>query len=62
VAGAQPLLDLEFAVDPESDDIRGPLDAPVPVVDYSDVEGPYSRRAEAEVRELLRDFADVRYA
>src|ERR687895_1439979 len=31
LGGAEPLLDLEFPVDPESDHIRGPLDAPVTV-------------------------------
>src|SRR3954452_6798465 len=61
LGGAEPLLDLEFAVDPESDHIRGPLDAPVTVVEYGDFECPYCGRAEPEVRELLRDFADVRY-
>jgi protein-disulfide isomerase len=61
LGGAEPLLDLEFAVDPESDHIRGPLDAPVTVVEYGDFECPYCGRAEPAVRELLRDFADVRY-
>src|SRR5215208_2863547 len=61
LCGAEPLLDLEFAVDPESDHIRGPLDAPVTVVEYGDFECPYCGRAEPAVRELLRDFADVRY-
>src|SRR3954451_7565236 len=40
LGGAQPLLDLEFAVDAESDHIRGPLDARVPVVEYGDFECP----------------------
>jgi Na+/H+ antiporter NhaA len=61
LGGAEPLLDLEFAVDPERDHIRGPVDAPVTVVEYGDFECPYCGRAEASVRELLRDFADVRY-
>jgi protein-disulfide isomerase len=61
LGGAEPLLDHEFAVDPESDHIRGPLDAPVTVVEYGDFECPYCGRAEPAVRELLRDFADVRY-
>src|SRR3954467_12882782 len=61
LGGAEPLLGLEFAVDPESDHIRGPLDAPVTVVAYGDFECPYCGRAEPAVRELLRDFADVRY-
>ena len=61
LGGAEPLLDLEFPVDPESDHIRGPLDAPVTVVEYGDFECPYCGRAEPVVRELLSDFADVRY-
>ena len=61
LGGAEPLHDLEFPVDPESDHIRGPLDAPVTVVEYGDFECPYCGRAEPQVRELLRDFADVRY-
>ena len=61
LGGAEPLLDLEFAVDPESDHIRGPLDAPVTVVEYGDFECRNCGRAEPAVRELLRDFADVRY-
>ena len=46
---------------PSRDHIRGPLDAPVTVVEYGDFECPYCGRAEPAVRELLRDFADVRY-
>jgi Na+/H+ antiporter NhaA len=61
LGGAEPLLDLEFPVDPESDHIRGPLDAPVTVVEYGDFECPYCGRAEPAVRELLSDFGDVRY-
>src|SRR3954451_3520744 len=60
LGGAEPLLDLEFAVDPESDHIRGALDARVPWSSNSDVECPYGRRAEPEVRELLRDFPGIR--
>jgi hypothetical protein len=37
------------------------IDAPVTVVEYGDFECPYCGRAEPAVRELLRDFADVRY-
>ena len=56
-----PLVDLVYDVDPERDHVRGPLDAPVTVVEYGDFECPYCGRAEPQVRELLRDFADVRY-
>ncbi len=56
-----PLVDLYNDVDPERDHIRGPLDAPVTVVEYGDFECPYCGQAEPVVRELLRDFGDVRY-
>jgi Na+/H+ antiporter NhaA len=59
---AEPLTDLYLDVDPERDHIRGPAeDAPVTVVEYGDFECPFCGQAEPVVRELLRDFADVRY-
>jgi Na+/H+ antiporter NhaA len=58
---AEPIVDLYIDADPERDHIRGPLDAPVTVVEYGDFECPYCGRAERVVRELLRDFGDVRY-
>jgi Na+/H+ antiporter NhaA len=58
---AEPLTDLYIDVDPERDHIRGPLVAPVTVVEYGDFECPYCGRAEPVVRELLREFVDVRY-
>jgi Na+/H+ antiporter NhaA len=58
---AEPLVDLYIDVDPEGDHIRGPIDAPVTVVEYGDFECPYCGQAEPVVRELLGDFADVRY-
>ena len=61
LGGDEPLVDLAYDVDPERDHIRGPLEAPVTVVEYGDFECPYCGRAEPQVRELLRDFADVRY-
>ena len=61
LGGAAPLVDLAYDVDPTRDHIRGPLDAPVTVVEYGDFECPYCGRAEPQVRELLRDFSDVRY-
>jgi Na+/H+ antiporter NhaA len=57
----EPLVDLYVEVDAKRDHIRGPLDAPVTVVEYGDFECPYCGRAEPVVRELLRDFGDVRY-
>ena len=57
-----PIVDLYIDVDPERDRVRGPVrDAPVTVVEYGDFECPYCGRAEPVVRELLRDFGDVRY-
>src|SRR6185295_1235227 len=52
--GAVPALtDLTEPVDPERDHIRGPLDAPVTLVEYGDLECPYCGQAETAVRELL---------
>jgi Na+/H+ antiporter NhaA len=61
VGSSQPLVDLYLDVDPERDHVRGPIDAPVTVVEYGDFECPYCGMAEPVVRELLRDFLDVRY-
>ncbi|MFN2629189.1 MAG: Na+/H+ antiporter NhaA [Gaiellaceae bacterium] len=58
---AEPIVDLDSPVDPERDHVRGPLDAPVTVVEYGDFECPYCGRAEAVIRELLAGFGDVRY-
>ena len=40
---------------------RSRSEAPVTVVEYGDFECPYCGQAEPAVRELLRDFGDVRY-
>ena len=58
---AEPLVDLYVDVDRERDHIRGRLEAPVTVVEYGDFECPYCGQAEPVLRELLRDFGDVRY-
>jgi Na+/H+ antiporter NhaA len=58
---AEPIVDLYLDVDPERDHIRGPLGAPVTLVEYGDFECPYCGRAEPVLRELLRDFGDIRY-
>jgi Na+/H+ antiporter NhaA len=58
---AEPLVDLYIDVAPERDHIRGPIDAPVTVVEYGDFECPYCGQAEPVVRELLRELGDVRY-
>lgn len=61
LGGSETLTDLVVAVDPERDHVRGPLEAPVTVVEYGDFECPYCGRAESAMRELLADFGDVRY-
>ena len=55
------LTDLAAPVDPDRDHIRGPRESEVTVLEYGDFECPYCGRAEPIVRELLRDFTDVRY-
>ena len=57
----EPLVDLYIEVDAERDHIRGPLESAVTVVEYGDFECPYCGQAEPFVRELLREFGDVRY-
>jgi Na+/H+ antiporter NhaA len=55
------IVDLAEPVDPERDHVRGPVDAPVTVLEYGDFECPYCGQAEPVLRELLRDFGDVGY-
>jgi protein-disulfide isomerase len=52
------IVDLATPVDPERDHVRGPLDAPVSLVEYGDFECPYCGRAEPIVRELLSDHGE----
>ena len=59
--GTEPLTDLYPDVDRGRDHIRGPLDAPVTIVEYADFECPYCGQAEPAIRELLADFGDVQY-
>ena len=61
LGSSEAIVDLAVPVDPERDHIRGPMDAPVTLVEYGDFECPYCGRAEPVVRELLRDFGDLRY-
>ncbi len=58
---AEVITDLVVAVDPARDHVRGPDKAPVTIVEYGDFECPYCGQAEPVVRELLRDFGDLRY-
>jgi Na+/H+ antiporter NhaA len=55
------IVDLADPVDPERDHVRGPLDAPVTVLEYGDFECPYCGQAEPVVRELLREHGEVAY-
>ena len=55
---ADPLLDLDPPVEPDRDHLRGPIDAPVVLVEYSDFECPYCGQAEPVVRALLAEFGD----
>lgn len=58
----QPIVDLSDPVDAARDHVRGPLDAPVTLVEYGDYECPYCGRAEPVVRALLAEFGDdLRY-
>lgn len=58
---SEAIVDLVDPVDPEHDHIRGPIDAPVTLVEYGDLECPYCGQAEPAVRELLREFAGLTY-
>src|SRR3954468_10032442 len=61
LGSVEPLTDLYVDADPERDHVRGPEEAPVTLVEYGDFECPFCGQAEPVVRELLRDFGDVRY-
>ena len=55
------IVDLAVPVDPERDHIRGPEDARVTLLEYGDLECPFCGQAETAIREVLRDFGEVRY-
>ena len=56
------LVDLVAPFDPDRDHLRGPIDAPVTLVEYGDFECPYCGQAEPFVRELLAKYGkSVRY-
>ncbi|WP_448615183.1 Na+/H+ antiporter NhaA [Modestobacter sp. URMC 112] len=53
---------LDPPVDPAVDHVRGPVDAPLTLVEYGDVECPFCGRATGVVEELRRRFGeDLRY-
>ncbi len=55
------IVDLADPVDPDRDHMRGPVDAPVTVLEYGDFECPYCGQAEPVLRELLREHGEVAY-
>ncbi|MGY1691900.1 Na+/H+ antiporter NhaA [Geodermatophilus sp. SYSU D01105] len=53
---------LDRPVDPERDHVRGPVDAPLTLVEYGDFECPFCGRATGTVEELRARFGDrLRY-
>jgi protein-disulfide isomerase len=59
---AEVLTDLDEDVDPERDHIRGPVDAPVTLIEYGDFECPYCGDAAPIITKLLDHFGgDLRY-
>ena len=58
---AEIIVDLAVPVDDELDHVRGPIAAPVTVVEYGDFECPFCGQAEPVVRQLLAGHGDVRY-
>jgi Na+/H+ antiporter NhaA len=61
LSAAEPIVDLAVPVDARHDHTRGPVAAPVTLVEYGDFECPYCGQAEPVVRALLADFGDLRY-
>ncbi|MGW7048626.1 Na+/H+ antiporter NhaA [Streptomyces avermitilis] len=61
LGAGQEIVDLAVPVDVHRDHVRGPMEAPVTVVEYGDFECPYCGLAEPVIRELLADFGDVHY-
>jgi Na+/H+ antiporter NhaA len=53
---------LDRAVDPDRDHVRGPIDAPLTLVEYGDFECPFCGRATGVIREVRERFGDdLRY-
>jgi len=58
----EPVTDLIVPVDPGRDHIRGPKEhALVTLVEYGDFECPYCGQAEPIVRELIREYGELRF-
>jgi protein-disulfide isomerase len=58
---AESVVDLAVSVDPDRDHLRGPVDAPVIVLEYGDFECRYCGQAERPIRQLLTEHGDVQY-
>lgn len=57
-----PSLDLLRPVDPRRDHIRGPVDAPLTLVEYADFECPFCGKATGGIRQVREHFGDrLRY-
>jgi protein-disulfide isomerase len=61
LGASEAIVDLAVPVDPERDHIRGPEEAHVTLLEYGDLECPFCGQAETVIRELLRDFGELRY-
>lgn len=61
VGRSEVIVDLVVPVDTERDHVRGPEEARVTLLEYGDLECPFCGQAERVIRELLRDFGDLRY-
>jgi len=56
------ITDLVVPVDPGRDHIRGPVDdALVTLVEYGDFQCPYCGQAEPAVREIIREYGELRF-
>ena len=57
-----PAMELDSPADPARDHVRGPVDAPLTLVEYGDFECPFCGRATGVVAELRQRFGDdLRY-
>ena len=62
LGSAMTVTDLAVPVDPDRDHIRGPKkDALITLVEYGDFECPYCGQAEPAVRELVREYGELRF-
>ncbi|GAA4778025.1 Na+/H+ antiporter NhaA [Actinomycetospora chlora] len=58
----EPSRDLLRAVDPHRDHVRGPVDAPLTIVEYGDFECPFCGKATGSIRQVREHFGDdMRY-